>query len=81
MKEKPPENTQVTFNVDKEVLQNFRMAISKKHKGFIRGTTFIEFNEALSNWTKVMLGEAKIIIITKSPGAAFFDAKGDKEDE
>jgi hypothetical protein len=43
-----------TLRLDKEVLQNFRMAVSRKHKGITRGTTFVELNNALMHWTKVM---------------------------
>ncbi len=47
----------ISVRLDKEVLQNFRMAISKKHKGVMRGTTFTEFNSALVHWTEIMNSE------------------------
>jgi hypothetical protein len=47
----------ISVRLDKEVLQNFRMAISRKHKGVMRGTTFTEFNNALLHWTDAMNSE------------------------
>jgi hypothetical protein len=47
----------ISVRLDKEVLQNFRMAISRKHKGVMRGTTFTEFNNALIHWTDSMNSE------------------------
>jgi hypothetical protein len=47
----------ISVRLDREVLQNFRMAISRKHKGVMRGTTFTEFNNALIHWTDNMNSE------------------------
>ena len=58
--------------VSKEILQRFRVAISKKHQGLTRGTTYIEFNNALETWTKVMNGEAEVVLIPKAPRAPIF---------
>jgi len=75
MKENENGATRVTFRIDESVLQEFRMAVSKKHKGVIRGTTFIEINEALKAWTKVMNGQAKITPINAPPSSAIFGEK------
>lgn len=48
----------ISVRLDREILENFRMAISRKHKGVMRGTTFTEFNNALLHWTKMMNAES-----------------------
>ena len=47
-----------SFRVDENILAAFRIAVAKKHKGITRGTTFVELGAAITQWTKVMNGEA-----------------------
>lgn len=56
-----------SIEVEEAVLQRFRMAISKKHRGSIKGFTYIELNNALSTWTKVLSGEAEVVSIRTTP--------------
>jgi hypothetical protein len=56
-----------SIEVEEAVLQRFRMAISKKHRGCIKGFTYIELNNALSAWTRVMSGEAEVVDLKKTP--------------
>lgn len=57
----------ISVRLDREILENFRMAISKKHKGVMRGTTFTEFNNALLHWTKMMNSETSDRKSTHAP--------------
>jgi hypothetical protein len=46
-----------TIEVNKEVLENFRMAVANRHRGKMQGKMFIEYNSALDTWAKIMNGE------------------------
>jgi hypothetical protein len=61
-----------TIEVERKILGDFRVAISKKYQGVTRGTTYIELNNALSAWTKVMNGEAEITVFEKKARAPVF---------
>lgn len=51
----------ITIEVDKTIIENFRVAVSKKHRGRTKGHTYDEYNNALEKWTKVMNDEATIV--------------------
>jgi hypothetical protein len=64
----------ITIDVEEKVIQDFRVAVSKKHRGMTKGMSFIEYNNALTIWTKVMNGEATIVENkTKAHPAIFGD--------
>jgi len=51
----------ISIEVEEKVIDNFRVALAQKHRGKRQGVSYIEYNNALYCWTKVMKGEAEFI--------------------
>jgi hypothetical protein len=66
----------ITIEVSRKVIEDFRVAVSKKHRGRTKGMTYIEYNNALSEYTKTMNND----FITSTKKAPFFDGKPKEED-
>jgi len=66
----------ITIEVSKNVIENFRVAVSKKHRGRTKGMTYIEYNNALSEWTTIMNNE----FIASTKKAPLFGGKSKEEE-
>lgn len=66
----------ITIEVSRKVIEDFRVAVSKKHRGRTKGMTYIEYNNALSEYTKSMNND----YITSTKKAPVFGDKSKEED-
>jgi hypothetical protein len=68
----------ITIEVSRKVIEDFRVAVSKKHRGRTKGMTYIEYNNALSDYTKTMTNE---FITSTKKAPVFGDKSKDEESE
>jgi hypothetical protein len=69
----------ITIEVDKTIIENFRVAVSKKHRGRTKGHTYDEYNNALEKWTSVMNGEVEIVKTIPPKHAPIFSSSENQE--
>ena len=66
------ERQKVTIEIERRTLEDFRVAASTKNRGRTKGMMYIEYNNALSIWTKLMNGTLKVVSASPQGSAPIF---------